>query len=115
MPRSKTNKLSCSISKPARGSLPPRRSNPPRAEREKFSLWHYPFAVPLSLRALLRLATAVILLLLPSFLLHAEMGSVWKTDSSRSMFADKRARTVGDIVTILVQENTSASKDNSTK
>ncbi len=31
------------------------------------------------------------------------------------MFADKRARSVGDILTILVQENTTASKDNSTK
>ena len=31
------------------------------------------------------------------------------------MFADKKAYAVGDILTILVQENTTASKDNSTK
>jgi flagellar L-ring protein precursor FlgH len=42
-------------------------------------------------------------------------GSLWKEQSSRSMFADKRARAVGDIITILVQENSTASKENSTK
>jgi flagellar L-ring protein precursor FlgH len=31
------------------------------------------------------------------------------------MFADKRARAVGDILTILVQENTSSTKENGTK
>jgi flagellar L-ring protein FlgH len=31
------------------------------------------------------------------------------------MFADKKAHAVGDILTILVQENSTASKDNSTK
>ena len=31
------------------------------------------------------------------------------------MFADKRARAVGDIITIIVQENAAASKQNSTK
>lgn len=41
--------------------------------------------------------------------------SLWKDDTSQSMFADKRARAIGDIVTILVQENTSASKENGTK
>ena len=41
--------------------------------------------------------------------------SLWKEDSSRSMVADKRANAVGDILTILVQENNSASKDNSTQ
>ena len=39
--------------------------------------------------------------------------SLWR-DNSRSMFADKRAASVGDILTIVVQENTSASKDNKT-
>jgi len=42
-------------------------------------------------------------------------GSLWKPEVSRSMFADKRARGVGDIVTILVQENNAATKENSTK
>ncbi|MBX3747511.1 MAG: flagellar basal body L-ring protein FlgH [Verrucomicrobiae bacterium] len=41
--------------------------------------------------------------------------SLWKDDTSQSMFADKRARAIGDIVTILVQESTSASKENGTK
>lgn len=41
--------------------------------------------------------------------------SLWKSDSSHAIIADKRARAVGDLVTILVQENNTASKDNSTK
>ncbi len=41
--------------------------------------------------------------------------SLWKDDVSHSMFSDKRARSVGDILTILVQENTSSAKENSTK
>ena len=41
--------------------------------------------------------------------------SLWKEESPASMFADKRAAKVGDIITILVQENATASKDNSTK
>ena len=41
--------------------------------------------------------------------------SLWKDDSPASMFSDKRAAKVGDIITILVQESATASKDNSTK
>jgi flagellar L-ring protein precursor FlgH len=41
--------------------------------------------------------------------------SLWKADSSRSLVADRKANAVGDLVTILVQENNSATKDNSTK
>jgi flagellar L-ring protein precursor FlgH len=41
--------------------------------------------------------------------------SLWTDDSARSMFADKRARAVGDILTILVQENATSSKENGTK
>ncbi len=41
--------------------------------------------------------------------------SLWRDDTSHSMFADKRARAVGDILTILVQESTSSSKENGTK
>ncbi len=40
--------------------------------------------------------------------------SLWKETSSKSMTADRRARRAGDIITILVQENNSAQKDNST-
>jgi len=41
--------------------------------------------------------------------------SLWKDDAPPSMFADKRAAKPGDIITILVQESQTASKDNSTK
>lgn len=41
--------------------------------------------------------------------------SLWKTDQPQSMFADRRARSVGDIITIVVQENNSATKQNNTK
>lgn len=47
--------------------------------------------------------------------LSSQAGSLWKPDVSKSMFSDKRARSVGDIVTILVQENNAATKENSTK
>lgn len=40
--------------------------------------------------------------------------SLWKADSSTSIISDTRARAVGDIITILVQENNTASKDNTT-
>ena len=53
------------------------------------------------------------LLLAPVAALRAD--SLWKEESPASMFADKRAAKVGDIITILVQENATASKDNSTK
>lgn len=40
--------------------------------------------------------------------------SLWKEASSQSLVADKRARAVGDLLTILVQESNSVTKDNST-
>jgi flagellar L-ring protein precursor FlgH len=40
--------------------------------------------------------------------------SLWQEGNSRAMYADKRGVNVGDIVTIVVQENSSANKDNST-
>ncbi len=40
--------------------------------------------------------------------------SLWHDASSRSIISDVRARNVGDILTILVQESNTASKDNST-
>ena len=40
--------------------------------------------------------------------------SLWHDDSSRSMFADKRATSVGDIITIIVSEASTASKINKT-
>lgn len=41
--------------------------------------------------------------------------SLWQEGRSKPLCADKRAGQVGDIVTILVQENSTATKDNSTK
>ena len=37
--------------------------------------------------------------------------SLWKEDASRSMIADKHAAAVGDILTIVVQESNTATKD----
>jgi flagellar L-ring protein precursor FlgH len=44
---------------------------------------------------------------------HAD--SLYHELGNRSMFADRRAFAVGDILTILVQQNTTAKKDNNTK
>jgi flagellar L-ring protein precursor FlgH len=41
--------------------------------------------------------------------------SLWHDDSARPMFADKRAAAVGDILTVVVQEITTAVKNNETK
>ena len=41
--------------------------------------------------------------------------SLWHDEVSRPMFADKRATSVGDIITIVVSETSSASKNNQTK
>ena len=41
--------------------------------------------------------------------------SLWHSDSSGSMFADKRATGVGDIITIIVSEVSSVDKKNETK
>jgi flagellar L-ring protein precursor FlgH len=58
---------------------------------------------------------AVMLGLCAGFAATLSADSLWQEGRSRSFCADKRAGRVGDIVTILVQENTSATKDNSTK
>ena len=41
--------------------------------------------------------------------------SLWKDGAAQSMVADKRATHVGDILTIIVQENNTASKDQNTR
>lgn len=79
----------------------------------QFSIFNYEFAMPSSLKILLRLAACAALLAAAAA--FAGPGSLWKEESSKSMFADKRARTVGDIITIMVQENNTASKENSTQ
>jgi flagellar L-ring protein precursor FlgH len=40
--------------------------------------------------------------------------SLWRDDVSKPMYADKRASLVGDIITVIVQETTTASKNNRT-
>lgn len=45
----------------------------------------------------------------------APADSLWRDDAVKPMFADKRASAVGDILTIIVQENNTTSKDSSTK
>lgn len=40
--------------------------------------------------------------------------SLWRDDVSRSMFADKRGAGIGDILTIAIQESSTANKNNAT-
>ncbi len=56
-------------------------------------------------------AVAVTLSLLPAI---GSAQSLWRDEVSRPMFADKRATSIGDILTVLVQENSSATKKNNT-
>ena len=47
---------------------------------------------------------------------HRQEGSVWKGDSFKNvLFADAKARNVGDIVTIVVEENTTSSQTATTQ
>jgi flagellar L-ring protein FlgH len=41
--------------------------------------------------------------------------SLWKESTSTAMTSDKRAHAIGDILTVVVQESNTASKDNTTK
>ncbi len=61
------------------------------------------FSKPAALGALLLLSPAM------------RADSLWQDGNSRSMAADKRAAAPGDILSIVVQETSTASKDNSTK
>lgn len=114
MPKSKMNKPSSLSSRPrARNAQPQTAAATPRPGR--FSIFDFKFATPPNLRALLHLAAC--LALIPTLQLPAQAGtgSLWKEGTSRSIFSDRRARAIGDILTILVQENNTASKENSTK
>ena len=53
--------------------------------------------------------------LLLGFLQPAMADSLWTEGQSKAMVSDKRATGVGDILSIVVQETSVASKDNSTK
>jgi flagellar L-ring protein FlgH len=46
--------------------------------------------------------------------LSAPAQSLWRAETSRSMVSDHKARAIGDVLTIIVQENNTASKDNTT-
>lgn len=61
-----------------------------------------------------RLNRGLLLAVFLATLGSASAQSLWKPDFSRSLVADRKARDVGDLVTILVQENNTATKDNST-
>lgn len=41
--------------------------------------------------------------------------SLWPAEATRSWVADRKAHAIGDILTVLVQESSTASKDNKTK
>lgn len=56
--------------------------------------------------------TVAALLALPATRLHAD--SLWKDGHSQNVCADKKAHSVGDIITIMVQENNGATRDNAT-
>lgn len=60
-----------------------------------------------------RIGLALALVACLSAPLHAD--SLWKDDAGPTLFADKKAVALGDILTIVVAENTSNSKSTSTK
>ena len=66
-------------------------------------------------RFLSRSDVIVLAALLSAWPMTAPGQSLWKEDASRSMVVDKRAHAVGDILTILIQESNTATKDRSTK
>jgi flagellar L-ring protein FlgH len=55
-----------------------------------------------------------VVVMIPGATHHASAQSLWKEDASRPIISDKRAASIGDILTILVQENNTSSKDNNT-
>lgn len=61
-----------------------------------------------------RLTRGLWLVVFLALLNGAAAQSLWRSDSSRALVADRKARAIGDLVTILVQENNTATKDNST-
>jgi flagellar L-ring protein FlgH len=59
-------------------------------------------------------STAVLFALLLLHASDASADSLWKDSTSRSIAADKKAHCVGDILTILIQENNGATRNNNT-
>jgi flagellar L-ring protein precursor FlgH len=60
-----------------------------------------------------RKAAVLAVLMAAPFMASAD--SLWKPETSKALVADKKASAIGDIITIVVQENNSASKNNNTK
>lgn len=120
MPKSKTIKPSFSASKRRRKQPPAGRpAGAPASKPAKFSIFQFPFAVPAGLRFAVRLAACWLVGLLAGWPTGVRAGgpagSLWREDVATSMVADKRARAVGDLMTIIVQESAAATKENSTK
>jgi flagellar L-ring protein FlgH len=59
-------------------------------------------------------STNIVVLILTLHFSTVVADSLWKVDTGRSMFADKKAHAVGDLITILIQESNDASKQNNT-
>ena len=60
--------------------------------------------------------TGLSLLVLAVFALsQVQADSLWSNETAVSLFTDHKAKRVGDIITVLVQENNSASRNSSTK
>ena len=60
--------------------------------------------------------TGLVLFVLAGFALgQAQADSLWSKETAVSLFTDHKAKRVGDIITVLVQENNSASRNSSTK
>ncbi len=57
----------------------------------------------------------IAVLLLATAILSTHAQSLWKDGAAKSMVSDKRANQVGDILTIIVQENNTATKDQNTR
>ena len=58
--------------------------------------------------------TGLALLLFTVQITNLGADSLWKQETSNSMFGDKKAHAVGDILTILIQENNGATRQNNT-
>jgi flagellar L-ring protein precursor FlgH len=59
-------------------------------------------------------STVLALLLIAVQVGNLVADSLWQDGASRAMFADKKARGVGDILTIIIQENNGATRQNNT-
>lgn len=91
-------------SNPNRSAVQPRAGGNPNLNAEA-AIWNF------RMRRSVSTALLAGALLLPC-LVPAQ--SIWR-DDSKPMYTDKRGNSVGDIITIVVQENTTTSKDNKTE